>query len=374
MVILYFSPIFWNDLKQRPQHIAEELSKYHKVFFIEPSISYIKSLLEGNDLYKYNEFRVNDNLKVIRPSGKFRLPKIFEVIDILRMNCIYDRIQMKRLLSICDIIWIGSPIYYSIFKGTKNKKIIYDKMDDYEYLTQNKILKKVIRKNEQNLVRDADIIFTSAQVFYDTIKKVNNNVCLLKNAVESSLYNNSSNNEVVNYINKLKKNNKTVFGYIGTIGNWFDYEAVSKIVNYNKNFHIVLVGFNKLEKISSPNLHYFGSVDKSKIPNIINSFDYCLYNFRINDFLNTIDPVKIYEYISLNKKVISVRSIETERFEGLVNLYDNYDELIKILDNIDSIDEPFHDENDLKNFIEQNSWDCRVKYINQKIKELYNGR
>ena len=38
MKILYFAPIYYSDMKQRPQQIAEFLSKDHQIYYIEPTI------------------------------------------------------------------------------------------------------------------------------------------------------------------------------------------------------------------------------------------------------------------------------------------------------------------------------------------------
>ena len=43
--------------------------------------------------------------------------------------------------------------------------------------------------------------------------------------------------------------------------------------------------------------------------------------------LDTINPVKIYEYLAVNKPVIAVRSRETEKFKDIILLYDNLREL-----------------------------------------------
>ncbi|MEJ8553408.1 hypothetical protein [Tepidibacter sp. Z1-5] len=375
MNILYFSPILWNDLKQRPQHIAEELSYEHKVYYIEPSISFINSVINKNNLYKYNKFNVNKNLEVIRPSGKYRLPKSLEIFDVLGINSSYEKIQLKKLIQKCDIIWLGSPIYYSLFKGDKDKKIVYDKMDDYVTLTNNKLLKKIIVKNEDELIKKASIIFTTCNIFFQHIKNKNKNkhVFVVNNGVpidfEKTIEN--ANNEIVSDINKMKQNEKVIFGYIGTIDHWFDYEAIKRIINHDERFHVVLVGKNNINELEHNRIHYYAPVSKNELPKIINVFDYCLYTFKINEFLDTIDPVKIYEYLSLNKKVIGCKSIEIEKFKNYMTLYINYDSLIQILKEHEFIKNPFNSDDEIKDFIQRNSWKSRIHFINEKLRKKY---
>lgn len=97
MNILYFSPINWDYLKQRPQYIAEELSKYHSVCFVEPSISIISSILRKRFDVNSREISVNTNLKIIRPIG-FRLPKIFDLLDFIGLNLAYEKKYLKEII------------------------------------------------------------------------------------------------------------------------------------------------------------------------------------------------------------------------------------------------------------------------------------
>ena len=49
MKILFFSPIEYQGLKQRPQYIAEGLAKKHEVTYVDPTVSAMKYLLKGGE-------------------------------------------------------------------------------------------------------------------------------------------------------------------------------------------------------------------------------------------------------------------------------------------------------------------------------------
>jgi len=102
-----------------------------------------------------------------------------------------------------------------------------------------------------------------------------------------------------------------------------------------------------------------GCISKDQLPEIIAGFDICLYPFKKNNFLDTIDPVKIYEYLALNKPVLAINSQEIKKFNKLIETYDDYNELEKKLNKI--IPPPFSEEERI-NFIKENSWYSRVTY------------
>lgn len=365
MDICYFSPINWDFLKQRPQHIAEELSKYHTVHYIEPSISFVQTLISGHDQHSPRDFTISDTLQVLKPSGKYRLPKVFDLFDFLELNLTYESKCLEDLLLHADIIWLGSPLYYPLVRKF-NKKIIYDKMDDFSELTTRKLMKKLIRRNEMQLLQDdAVITIASSTSLYNQIDKLNKPVALIRNGVDSSFGANNSHHQdsdVSRQLKELKMDGYTLFGYIGTVDFWFDYRSVNEILQHNTNHKVIIIGKNNIAKQEHMNIHYFDPVPKSQLPGIINEFDYCLYPFQKNDLLDSIDPVKIYEYLCLNKKTIAVESMETQRFQHCAYLYRDGKQLDMILNKLGELSVPFT-ESELSRFIQENSWAKRVSEI-----------
>ena len=81
MKILYFSPIEYQGLKQRPQYIAEGLARQHEVTYVDPTVSMMKFLLKGGEKPGGYAYRVNEHLKVAgsRSGLDWILPLVFAV-------------------------------------------------------------------------------------------------------------------------------------------------------------------------------------------------------------------------------------------------------------------------------------------------------
>jgi hypothetical protein len=115
------------------------------------------------------------------------------------------------------------------------------------------------------------------------------------------------------------------------------------------------------------NIVFTGPKEYYKVPLFIREFDILLYPFKLNDLVLAVNPVKLYEYLALNKKVISVRYNETERFAEYVNLYSTKKEFIKLINEIKNSD----DTRDLRKFVLTESWTERSKNfynVMEKIK------
>ncbi len=48
--------------------------------------------------------------------------------------------------------------------------------------------------------------------------------------------------------------------------------------------------------------------------------------FKLNDIVEAVDPVKLYEYINFNKDILTISYKEIERFSKFTYSYDGYDE------------------------------------------------
>lgn len=359
MKILYFAPIPYNALKQRPQFLAEQLAKQHEVYYVEPTISILKSITSHNYDYKSHTYRVTPHLKVLRLSGLFMAYRSLELFDILHLNTVSERLQLHRIATDCDLLWVGYPVWYNLVRGIRNKTVVYDKMDDNALITQNSLLRKFILHTEPKLIRKASCVFVTAQKFYEEIQSQNKNTVLLPNAVSSDMFLQTKTNN---------NSGKRVFGYVGTIGHWFDFKAIQMILAADERNHVVLAGPCEQKKINHPRLTYLGTVSHDKIPKVIQSFDIALYPFLQNDLLDTIDPVKIYEYLALNKPVLAVKSRETEKFGRFVSMYENEEDLKTF--SCRDFQVPFDTEEKRIRFVNENCWKARADQITACFQKL----
>lgn len=357
MKIVYFSPIEYDDLKQRPQYIAEELSKKHDVWYIEPTISFLGALKYCNRKYKKRKYDISSTLHVVRLSGFFTLPLRYLGKDKKNLASLNEKEQLKRLIPDADIWWIGYEAW-GRFLDSDSPKVIYDKMDDNVLMNKNPHIKLNLKYWEEVVLNRASAIFVTAKKFYNELSRTYSNVTLLPNAVDGSFLPSAS-----------KRQDVKTYGYIGTIGHWFDNEAIIKIAEANPDASIILVGPCLQEKIEMQNVKYIGRVPKSEVNKWISKFDICLYPFKQNELLETINPVKIYEYLYMNKPVIAVKSTETVQFLPYIHCYSTYDELEKL--SKEDLLCPFTSDEKGELFAKDNTWKQRVNVINQVIDTLF---
>ncbi len=364
MKILYFAPIYFDDMKQRPQQIAELLAQDYIVYYVEPTISLMRQIIKGGMKCTGKKDKITEQLQVIRLNGCCTLHKSLEIYDILGANNISEVLQLRNLVKDCDIIWVGYSGWYTVVRHFMNKIIIFDKMDEEDLLASSKSLKYTLKRNMRKMVEISDYMVVTCQKFYQEIKGLGKPVELIPNGVSAGFTKRTKDN-LISYapITILKR-----IGYIGTISEWFDYDVINTILETNQVCEIILVGRNHLPELHNPRIKYVGIKKNEELPDIIKTFDLCLYNFKDMPLLDTINPVKIYEYLSLNIPVLAVKSMETIILKDYLMLYENMNDVILALKG--NVKRPFIDEEARLSFINNNSWDARVKQINKILDTL----
>ena len=358
MKILYFSPIEYQGLKQRPQYIAEGLARQHEVTYVDPTVSMMKFLLKGGEKPGGYAYRVKDHLKVVRLSGAFSVHRSLGALG--GWVAFSERLQLRKYLQEADLVWIGYCPWYSLLKGYRGT-IVYDKMDDDIQITKNGLLKKLIRKVEPPLVERADLLFVTAQRFRDEFRKKGKCPYVVPNAVDRSAMAHLTGGTP-------EKLPSRVFGYVGMISHWFDVDAIQTILDADQRDRVVLVGPSEIELPVHPRLVCTGRIPKERVDGWIRSFDVCLYPFQRTPLIDTIDPVKIYEYLAQNKPILAADSLEMNKFGSLVFTYRTQEQLRELVGR--DLPVPFGCQEQRSRFVEENCWDSRMAVITEALNKL----
>ncbi len=109
-----------------------------------------------------------------------------------------------------------------------------------------------------------------------------------------------------------------------------------------------------------------GHKSYAEIPSLLRSFDVCIIPFQINDVTSATDPVKLYEYFSQGKPVISTAMQELKRIENLLYLARDQKDFLRKLDLALQEDDPGLRQQRI-DFAKQNSWAVRYREMASHI-------
>lgn len=289
-----------------------------------------------------------------------------------------EKINNPKYLQLYSTCW-------DVSEDTLNKYVnngftlLYEYIDDLNpLLAGTKELPENVKKIHKYVCENIDsaLVVTSADTLYKDImqkRKNKKNIILSTNGVEYKHFANNKNKEIKNLkYKKIIDEKKIIVGYYGALASWFDYELLKYIANKNKNINFVLIGIkydnsfdeSKIEEIE--NIHYLGKVDYKDLPDYANYFDICIIPFIINEITLSTNPIKVFEYMAMEKPIITTDMPECRKYKSVIiaKNKEEFDDKIKNINILYNSDMKKIEIEEAK----QNSWEYKANEILELIK------
>jgi glycosyltransferase involved in cell wall biosynthesis len=378
--ILFFSSDDWDSgLKTSKYHLALNLSRNHRVIFIE-SIGLRKpNVGSGRDINKiFNKFKkwskglrkIHENLYIYTPIVMpFHNNRFMRAINSIllrgQVNSIYRKLSLKN-----PLYWTFMPNTAGLF-NKRNGKLIYYCVDNMSGF--NGVDRHEINKMDAELTETADVVFTVSRKIYEEKKEINPNTYYMPHGVNYEHFAGGSRLGLRDGmrcpLEQYRDRGRPIIGFYGLISkDWVDFGLVGYIAEKHPEWSIVMIGKVDVAKENLPqnkNIHYLGSIDYSVLPSYAHYFDVAMIPFNINELTKYCNPLKIYEYFAMGKPVVSTDIPEVRQFNGMVRIAKNQEEFIK------GIEEALKEDNEelslkRKEFTKAGTWENRCYEI-QKI-------
>jgi len=377
--IIHIGANRWDSMIQREQHLMMGLSRFYRVLFIDPPLS-LFTLCLGRIKGKRQTFRsrlrqVNDRLTVYTPPAfppfSQNLSWIHQrntLLLVSRIKALIQRLSFKNY-----ILGLSWPLWVSVLRELRPRRSYYDCSDDYLNYPGLRVDKEKLRKSEEELLRSVNLVFCSAQRLKDAKALFNPNCFLIPNGVDlSSFENGKRGGEIPSDIKRIKK---PILGYVGTLGEWVDFDTLVQLARAKPDWSVVMIGPGTSKRFSSlmkgaPNIHWLREKRYDEIPAYLDAFDVCLIPFKVNEFTEKIYPTKFHQYLGAGKPVVSSHLPDLELFRPWVTFYQSVKEMEKAIDRAigeDSGEKAL----ERRRIASENTWDQRVKSMVEIFDRVY---
>lgn len=311
--VFVWSVIDWHFRMQRPQHLAAALAgRGHRVFYI--SNNFVDSADPGFSVEPLDSegrlFQVNLNVRGA-PQIYFDIAGAEQVADIqASLAEVLTWSATTRSMSL-----IQHPFWIEPAQSLPNMRLVYDCMDHHGGFEDNAAS---VLAGERTLLGAADLLIVTSQWLYDEMETKSANVAMIRNATE---YEHFCKRPADIFADSK---GRPVIGYYGAIAEWFDVDMIRQVAQDHPQHLVVLVGRDTAsaeERLAGlSNIRFVGEVPYLELPYWVHGFDVCLLPFRVIPLTLATNPVKVYEYLSAGKPIVSVDLPEMAQFDGLVNL------------------------------------------------------
>jgi len=341
IMVFYPGYDWYMQMYQRPQHMAIHFAKKDILFFY--------CTINANDRVEGFE-KITDNLYVTNMFEylKKKLPK-YTLYMCANMNGCY----LKELKQI----------------EKKGNDILYEYIDDlHEDLTS--ISNELIERHKYALSNEnIKVVATAEHLYNKALQYRKDNILLSTNGVVYEDFHITKKLSVPDKIKDLVKENKPIIGYYGALAKWFDYELIERLATKMKNVNILLIGIDYDDSLarynyfkSFKNVYYIGPVNYKELVNYGYYCSVLTIPFVINEITLSTSPVKVFEYMSMEKPIVTTDLPECRKYESVM-ISKNHQEFI------DNVKKALTLSNDkkykelLRRDALNNTWDKKVEEI-----------
>ncbi|MDP3787238.1 MAG: ElyC/SanA/YdcF family protein [Candidatus Omnitrophota bacterium] len=315
--IICISSIDWDFIWQGHQEIMSTFAKNgNRVLFIEntgirsPTLRDIPRIRKRivNWLNSIKGFRKEtENLYIYSPLIlPFPYSRIARWVNkYLMLKALNQWMKVMRFDN--PIVWTFLPtgIALDIIHSVNAKVLIYYYIADFDNLVKNHIK---LRKTEEKLIKECDIIFVQGQYFKEKCLKFNKNVFIFPFGVNIDVFENFKKHNHCDIPKDLAGIRHPVIGYIGGLHRHIDFDLIKDMAIKHPEWSIVMIGPEQTD-ISQirdlKNIYLLGKKDFSQLPSYVNQFDVGIVPYLLTEYTETVYPTKVNEYHIMGKPVVS---------------------------------------------------------------------
>lgn len=284
-----------------------------------------------------------------------------------------DRIVLKAIQKAIQTYELKNFIFLNCFnpfyvgylpKGMGQRLNIYQCIDD---MTQEDYTAKHAHRLEEEVIRSSDIALVTSRKLYQLKSPLNKEMHILHNAVDWNIFKHATETQYEAPPELVGMSGK-VIGFTGNLNAYrVNYALLKKIALRYPNDNLVLVGplnsddYKDHQLDQLPNVVLTGGKNIKELPRYLQYFDCLIIPFHHNKLTESVYPLKINEYLSSGKPVVSTNfSVDIESFGPYIYLAESDDQFLECIDRALLEDDPEMQKKRIE-VAKMNTWEARVK-------------
>ncbi len=317
--VLYFPVIDWEFRYQRPQHLCSQFADHdHRVFYIRATFVAPEDPELSAGPHPYTLRQLRERIYELGLPGPPALSIYRDRLDDERvddlMRCVASLRSAEHLRDV--VCLVALPFWKPLalcLKEAFGWTVVYDCMDDHGGFETND---PGMVTEEVGLVVDSDLVVTTARSLQARLSKFSSRCVLIPNACEFDRFSVAVGSPPALYDHLPRP----IVGYHGAISSWFDVDLVASLATQRRGWSFVLIGSTAGADVRAlqrlPSVHLLGEIPYSDLPAHLHQFDACIIPFKTGRLTEATNPVKLYEYLSAGKPVVTVALPEIKPFVG----------------------------------------------------------
>jgi len=378
--IVCFAPSDWWGMNPScTTHIMRRLAQHYEVLYINPFSSDIfgkggdskkrgwkgRILRKAKSLLKYLRSPV-PGLHVFSPlflpiQGKQPFDAINNTLLKYQIKIVCCWLGLKH-----PILWMENARAADAIDWIRHSRIVYHVSDlivaDNFIANQDKQ-----REHEARISRESDLVICVSKSLYELKKTECRNVHYMPHGVDYGLFKNVPEDVKSAYIEGIPE---PIIGYYGTMTANNDIEMMEYCARQLPQMSFVFAGqittgdYSRLADL--PNVYLLGKLPYEDIPALCHSFDVCMLQWKMTEWIRNCNPLKMFEYMASGNPIVSVEITEAKQYADVISIAKNKEEFCSAIE--------WEIENDTaeriakrRSIASEHSWDNHVERITGMI-------
>lgn len=372
----------WDDTWRRNQFVCDELASRHadmKILFVGLPRDVSHRLRHGRfrELGQKATYPAPgfSNITITHPLKLFPNSLLGGREGNERMFRRHVRAVMASLRIDRPFLWLNPHSAVHMVGRMHESAVIYDITDDWTTFTQSPRITDITRRQDARLCRSADAVIVCSERLYDLKRSLVSmeRLHLIPNGVHVEHY--CAVLDKSARVGSIARNwPRPIMGYTGTIHpDRIDVPLVRQLANARGVGSVALVGPNHLrpgdlEMLRLPNVYMPGPVSYAEIPDVMRAFNVCIVPHRVTPFTESLNPIKLWEYLAAGKPIVSTDVAGFRDFPHLVSIAKTPEQFVAAA--LAAINEEKTISDARRAEASKHSWETRVDQIESVLSSL----
>jgi glycosyltransferase involved in cell wall biosynthesis len=343
--LIFVSMEDWDEQWRRNQFVCAELARRHsemKILFVGVGRNFWRYMAVGDfgTIFRSPVSTV-PGLTNITTTRAMRVG--LERYDWgVRLNQAISRRHVRGLaakLGLRDpILWLNPHWAVHMIGQTDECGVVYDITDDWISRDQPAWLTEQTRREDRELCQKADAVIVCSKRLQEMKQPLaGGKLHLIPNGVDAEHY-----RTVWEGAGPLPPNAaawpKPVFGYTGTIHpDRLDLPLIESVARQLSAGSLVFIGQDHLlphhrrPLLASGRIFFHDAVPYQQIPQYMRAFAVCMTPHRISPFVESLQPIKLWEYLAAGKPIVATEVSGFRDYPQLVRLARDADDFARQL-------------------------------------------
>jgi teichuronic acid biosynthesis glycosyltransferase TuaH len=291
----------------------------------------------------------------------------------------WERMRIRRA---CRRLGIRRPLlwinpYYSVHTLSKldESGVIYDVGDDWTSFPQpSEWLREQVVAEDEQLTRRADAVIVVSERLLEMKRPLARRIAHIPNGVYVERYAQVGSGNMMPHP-MTRDWPRPVLAYTGSVHqDRVDIEMIVALARAFPKATVALIGPDMLNPaaknavLAEKNIRVPGPVDFDRMPQLMNAFDVCIVPHLVNDFTESLSPLKLYEYLAAGLPIVSTPVSGFRDFPELVHLASGPQAFIEAVKA--ALAEPPQLRQRRRTVAAEHSWNTRLDEIEGVIKSI----